>query len=86
MPETLDDTYKEIYDDIMALDEYDRKRADRAIMWVMCSERHLGEEELLDAIRLDTEDSKMWLLSRMDEKAVLFLCDDLLIIDPVQKV
>lgn len=86
MPATLGGTYDEIYDEIKGYDEFDRKRADGAIMWVMCSRRPLGVDELLDAIRINTDDTEPWLVSRVDETVVLSLCNGLLIIDRERQV
>lgn len=87
LPKTLADAYRKIYEDeIMALDEYDRLRADRAIMWVMCAHRPLRVTELLDAIRINTEEAEPWLMSRVDEGVVLSLCNDLLVVDHSRSV
>lgn len=86
LPPSLNATYDEIYLEIEEQNKYDRKLADRAIMWVMCSYEPLGVDALLDAIRIETDETMSWPTSRISELALMSACNNLLVVDLERRV
>lgn len=85
LPRGLKATYDEMYGKIQARNKYDKALADRAFMWVMCAYQPLSSEELLSAIRLDPDDTT-FLAGRFSESQLLYLCNNLLVLDSQRKV
>ncbi|KAI1314158.1 hypothetical protein F5Y03DRAFT_389634 [Xylaria venustula] len=81
LPADLKIAYDEIYSKIEARDKYDRALADRAFKWVACARRPLNSEELLSAIRLDSDTTDFDLSDTITESQLLHLCNNLLVID-----
>jgi ankyrin repeat protein len=86
LPGDLNATYDEIYNEIKHKDEHDRALADRAFMWVMCACKPLSSEELISAIRLDSEKDIFDLSDKITESQLLHLCNNLLVIDSRRRV
>lgn len=87
LPIGLKKTYDEIYQKIENRHKHDRSLADRAIMWVMCTNRPMKKEELLFAIRLNPENSHSdWLESSITKNGLLSLCNNLLVFDSQLRV
>lgn len=57
LPKGLEDTYSNIYGQIVALPVPSRSVAERALKWLMCAQRRLSIKEFLEAVSLDSEGS-----------------------------
>ncbi|KAK5630889.1 hypothetical protein RRF57_006604 [Xylaria bambusicola] len=86
LPTGLKKAYDEIYEKIKDRNKYDRALADRAFKWVACTYEPLTSEELLSAIRLDSDSTAFDLSDPITESQLLDLCNNLLVIDSQQKV
>ncbi|KAK9425528.1 putative NACHT domain-containing protein [Seiridium unicorne] len=86
LPDTLKSAYDEIYYKIQAQHKYDQSLANRAFKWVMCARIPLSSEELLSAIRLDSEGESFDVSDEVNESQLLHLCNNLLVLDPQRKV
>ncbi|KAK6082585.1 hypothetical protein SCUP515_02340 [Seiridium cupressi] len=86
LPDTLKSAYDEIYHKIQAQHEYDQSLANRAFKWVMCAHTPLSSEELLSAIRLDSEGESFDVSDEVNEYQLLHLCNNLLVLDSQRKV
>jgi hypothetical protein len=86
LPSDLKATYDEMYSQIAARNQYDKALADRAFMWVMCDPGYLTSTELLNAIRLPSENGEFNMAEEIDDDLLLDLCGNLLIFDAHQKV
>ncbi len=86
LPRGLEATYREIYDEIKDRDKNDKAMADRAIMWVMCACKPLNSQELLSAIRVDSDKDTVDLASKITESSLLALCSNLLVLDSQRHV
>lgn len=86
LPSDLKAAYDEIYNQIKDKDEHDKGLADRAFMWVMCAYKPLSSEELISAIRLDSEKDTFDLSDKVTESQLLHLCNNLLVFDSQRNV
>ncbi|KAI0902839.1 hypothetical protein F4823DRAFT_637780 [Ustulina deusta] len=86
LPPDLKTTYDGIYAGIQARHEHDRALADNAFKWVMCAGKPLYSDELLEALRLDSEKDTFELSESITESKLLHLCNNLLVIDSQRKV
>ena len=86
LPSGLKAAYDEIYSEIKDLDEHDKVLADSAFMWVMCACKPLNSDELISAIRVDSNQDALHLASKITESSLLSLCKNLLVIDSQLKV
>ncbi|KAK3933812.1 hypothetical protein QBC46DRAFT_326021 [Diplogelasinospora grovesii] len=86
LPGDLKAAYDEIYNGIKDKDEHDKALADRAFMWVMCACKSLSSDELLSAIRLDSEKDAVHFASKITESSLLALCNNLLVLDSQREV
>src|SRR5687767_13651681 len=86
LPTGLKATYDEIYGKIQARHEHDKTLADRAFMWVMCAYEPPSSEELLSAIRPDSERDAFDLSEGIAESQLLHLCNNLLVLDSHRNV
>ncbi|KKO96781.1 hypothetical protein THAR02_11119 [Trichoderma harzianum] len=65
---------------------HDVALAERAIKWVLCSFQPLESHILLEAIRYDTEGSRVVQKEPQTQERILSLCQDLLTLDQATKV
>ena len=78
LPKDLDETYERMLDD---LDDFDKPRAKRALMWLVFSARQLYIEELVDACAIDMKKNPL-----VDDKLaapdIETMLQDLILIQP----
>ncbi|RYP57916.1 hypothetical protein DL770_010551 [Monosporascus sp. CRB-9-2] len=86
LPTGLKATYDEIYGKVQARHKHDKVLANRAFMWVMCACEPLSSEELLSAIRPDSERDAFDLSEGITESRLLHLCNNLLVLDSQRKL
>lgn len=85
LPEGIEESYDEIYKDIMTRGEVDVAHVQRAFKWVMCAATPMSSEELLAAICLPADVAGK-VDNKVSESILLDLCENLLIVDPKLKV
>ncbi|KAF8851786.1 hypothetical protein BDZ45DRAFT_133333 [Acephala macrosclerotiorum] len=83
LPNGLKATYDEIRKSMI---ESEKRIADRAFQWVMCSIAPLSTEELLQAVSQDEGDDEVKLVEDLDEDLLLEYCHNLLVIDRERNV
>ncbi|ETS86911.1 hypothetical protein PFICI_00739 [Pestalotiopsis fici W106-1] len=86
LPDTLKGTYDELFAAIRIRKGTDKWLAENALRWVMCAFAPLGREELLSAIRLNTEGDELVLLEKITEVQLLKLCNHMLVFDTERDV
>ena len=87
LPDTLKDTYDEIYKRILAQKDAAPQLALRAFRWIQCSYEPLCSETLLDAICVETGDQgEFFYENTMTVSRLLKVCQNLLIFDKQQNV
>ncbi|KAI0537878.1 hypothetical protein GGR58DRAFT_325662 [Xylaria digitata] len=86
LPDGLKTAYDEIYGKIKDRSKHDRTLVENAFKWVACALRPLKSEELLSAIRLDSDTITHDLSETITESQLLHLCNNLLVIDSQRHV
>ncbi|KAI1733395.1 hypothetical protein F4680DRAFT_46657 [Xylaria scruposa] len=86
LPADLKTAYDEIYNKIQNHHKDDRALAENAFKWVACACEPLNSEQLLSAIRLNSDTENFTLLSSIDESQLLHLCNNLLVLDSKRHV
>ncbi|RAK99918.1 uncharacterized protein BO80DRAFT_426008 [Aspergillus ibericus CBS 121593] len=81
LPRTLDEAYDNIYSKIVNGRPHDRDLANRAFMWVMAAARPLHRVELLQAIRIDPDQTTLNMCAAITEDSLQTLCRNLLVLD-----
>jgi ankyrin repeat protein len=83
LPKDLKAAYDEIYS---LMSQSEKKIADRAFQWVMCSNIPLTSAILLPAVCQDPENDAVNSLDDLDEELLLEYCRNMLVIDPYRRV
>lgn len=78
----LEDIYSKIYEQISDLSPPSRLTAERALNWLLCSQRQLSSEEFLVAVSADSNDS----IRPLTEGQILSICCSLVVFDKALKV
>ncbi|KAI0547823.1 hypothetical protein F4679DRAFT_552833 [Xylaria curta] len=86
LPADLKTAYDEIYSKIQNGHRHERSLADNAFKWVACAKEPLSSEELLAAIRLNSDKDTFDLSDAITESQLLHLCNNLLVLDSQQYV
>ncbi|KAI0817325.1 hypothetical protein GGR55DRAFT_12746 [Xylaria sp. FL0064] len=86
LPTDLRTAYDEIYEGVKSRHRSDRDLADNAFRWVMCAKEPLSSQQLLSALRINSEDDAFELSESLTESQLLHLCSNFLVIDSQRKV
>ncbi|KAJ4854237.1 ankyrin repeats (3 copies) domain-containing protein [Trichoderma breve] len=81
LPKSLTETYEEIYSR-----NEEKVILQRAVKWVLCSRRPLTSEELLMAIRLESNLESVTVSDPIDESTLESICSHLVVLDSQLKV
>ncbi|RWA13342.1 hypothetical protein EKO27_g1765 [Xylaria grammica] len=84
LPPGLTAAYDEIYARIK--NKHDRTLVDNAFKWVACAYKPLTSEELLTAIRFDSQALTIDLSEKISESQLLHICKNLLVLDSQRRV
>lgn len=86
LPETLKETYDEVWAQINALEKQDRTLVTRAFFWTRAMCKPLTSDEMLAAIRVAPNGDMIPVDENLDEDGLLSLCGRFLVIDSQQQV
>ena len=81
LPRGLEDTYKQLHNEILDHAPSERAIAERAFKWVLSSPRLLTSAELLSAVRMVIEDERIKLKSPLQSDILISICENLLVVD-----
>ncbi|KAJ5524013.1 Aldehyde dehydrogenase C-terminal [Penicillium frequentans] len=81
LPKDLSESYDRINQKIHSRPAPEMEMAHRTIQWVMAAPDPLTSEELLSAIRIKIENDAIKLKDPVDQEVLLFICENLLIVD-----
>ncbi|KAL6690771.1 hypothetical protein J3F84DRAFT_398058 [Trichoderma pleuroticola] len=81
LPKSLTEAYEEIY-----LKNEERVVLQRAVKWLLCARRPLTSEELLMAIRLESNLESLTVSDPIDEPTLESICSHLIVLDSQLKV
>ncbi|KAL6823358.1 hypothetical protein V8C40DRAFT_266886 [Trichoderma camerunense] len=81
LPKSLTEAYEEIYSR-----NEEKVILQRAVKWVLCARRPLTSEELLMAIRLESNLESVTVLDPIDESTLESICSHLVVLDSQLKV
>ncbi|GKZ69501.1 hypothetical protein AnigIFM50267_004710 [Aspergillus niger] len=86
LPESLDETYDGLYEEIENNPPHDRDLALRALKWVLAAREPLSREDLLEAVRINPDLMTTELCTPISEDDLLSLCRYFLVIDSERDV
>lgn len=86
LPKGLQNAYDEVWAEIESRGEPDETLAKRALLWAMAASKPMTSDEILSAIRIDSNGDMFPLADKIDEQALLSVCNNFLTIDSQLKV
>ena len=86
LPETIDDTYEVLLEEIEKKPSHDRDLALRALKWVLAAREPLSRGDLLEAVRINPNSETLELCNPISDDALLALCRNFLVIDSERDV
>ncbi|OJZ92846.1 hypothetical protein ASPFODRAFT_202600 [Aspergillus luchuensis CBS 106.47] len=86
LPETIDDTYEVLLEEIEKKPSHDRDLALRALKWVLAAREPLSRGDLLEAVRINPDSETLELCNPISDDALLALCRNFLVIDSERDV
>lgn len=86
LPQSLDETYNDVWSRIVAQPATRSHLAQKIICWISCARRQLTTEELLHALAIRSKDSDLDKEGLVDQHTCLQCCQGLVTIDSNGKI